>query len=526
MIECPGCGADLRFDIDNQCMVCSHCKNTYDPKTLPWGKTASLEESGEYETTVFSCPQCGGEIVSTGHEAADFCSFCGASVVLEGRASKEKAPKYIIPFSVSRQRSIYRLMDMTHQMYFVPKEYKSEEYLGKAVPFFIPYWIYDITQEGEAQLSGTRVKDKYLETVNVDWPLETEYTTIFFDASSAFDDELSALLAPYHERKMEKFHPAYLSGFFADASDVEAEVYVEDAKAAANERTFQRIAESTSEGGQLKCVKPSNMNTVFHTELKEIKSALLPVWFLTWRKKDRVAYSVVNGETGEAVGDIPIDIGKFLLFSGGTAAGLFAIFYFLFPYLMSDLALSLAVVLALVSLEISQKALRVLYRREFHAEDKGYLANVSAEKRPGILEPARKIHFPAFVVMLLVNAIVLAFRILLENWQAFLHIIRISYRYIFIGIFAFYAVVQIMRWIPLLKKMKDSLLLGLSLLLLISTAAACVIIIINPVSDYIYYGSMLVLVSSVTALLIAMIGKFNQLATRPLPDFFSRGKER
>ena len=526
MIECPGCGADLRFDIENQCMVCSHCKNTYDPKTLPWGKTASLEKNGEYETTVFSCPQCGGEIVSTGNEAADFCSFCGASVVLEGRASREKAPKYIIPFSVDRKRSINRLLDMTSRMYFVPKEYRSEAYLGKAVPFYIPYWIYDVSQEGEAKLSGTRTKDKYLETVHVTWTLETEYSTILFDASAAFDDDLSRLLAPYHERKMEDFHPAYLSGFYADVSDVEPEVYIEDAKAAANERTFQRISLSTSEGGELKCIKPADMNSTFHTQLKEIKSAMLPVWFLTWRKKDRVAYSVVNGETGEAVGDIPIDIGKFLFFCGGTAAGLFVIFYFLFPYLVPDLALSLAVFIALAAMEISQKALSVLYRREFHVEDKGFLTGISSDKRPKSLKPSQKIRMPAFVFTLLINLFALALRFLLTNWVMFFSFIGYAYRYVFIGIFIVYLGIQLTRWIPLLLVMKDALMISLGILLIISVIGSCLVIFINPISDPVYYGMMLVLTASITALLTAMVGKFNKLATRPLPEFFSRGKER
>ena len=40
---------------------------------------------------------------------------------------------------------------------------------------------------------------------------------------------------------------------------------------------------------------------------------MFPVWFLSYRNKDRVAYATVNGQTGKVVADLPISVGKFLL---------------------------------------------------------------------------------------------------------------------------------------------------------------------------------------------------------------------
>ena len=62
----------------------------YNPYNL--GEGNSAEESKEYDVTVFKCPQCGGEIMSTDNTIADFCSFCGAATVLESRISKELRP--------------------------------------------------------------------------------------------------------------------------------------------------------------------------------------------------------------------------------------------------------------------------------------------------------------------------------------------------------------------------------------------------------------------------------------------------
>lgn len=77
MYQCPGCGGRLVFDIPSQQLMCDHCSTKYDPYAI--SKEQDAEESQEYDVTVFKCPNCGGEILSTDNTAANFCSFCGAS---------------------------------------------------------------------------------------------------------------------------------------------------------------------------------------------------------------------------------------------------------------------------------------------------------------------------------------------------------------------------------------------------------------------------------------------------------------
>ena len=52
---------------------------------------------------------------------------------------------------------------------------------------------------------------------------------------------------------------------------------------------------------------------------------MFPVWFLSYRKKDRVAYATVNGQTGLVVADIPIDPKRYLLGSLLLAIPIFAL---------------------------------------------------------------------------------------------------------------------------------------------------------------------------------------------------------
>ena len=85
MFSCPNCGGNVKFDIPSQQLSCEYCHELFDPYSFE-NKTKDAEETpsyeSDYEVTVFTCPQCGGEILSTDDAAAGVCSFCGASTIL------------------------------------------------------------------------------------------------------------------------------------------------------------------------------------------------------------------------------------------------------------------------------------------------------------------------------------------------------------------------------------------------------------------------------------------------------------
>ena len=69
MIPCPGCGAGMVFDIAGQNLKCNYCGTTQDVKDAPDDRSASPDIM---DVTAFTCPQCGGEILSTDNEASSF----------------------------------------------------------------------------------------------------------------------------------------------------------------------------------------------------------------------------------------------------------------------------------------------------------------------------------------------------------------------------------------------------------------------------------------------------------------------
>ena len=120
---------------------------------------------------------------------------------------------------------------------------------------------------------------------------------------------------------MKKFTPAYFSGFYADTADVSSAIYEPVAKELANAQTTTQIDNFAP---FKEYSKTYNQNGVaYNTTTNEIDYTMFPVWFMSYRNGDRVAYATVNGQTGKVVADVPVDPWKYLLGSLVLALPLF-----------------------------------------------------------------------------------------------------------------------------------------------------------------------------------------------------------
>ena len=457
MQTCPNCGAGMRFDIATQKLLCDFCSTSMDVPEEDFGLQAKEDTM---DMTAFTCPQCGGEILSMSNEAASFCSFCGASVMLEGRLTSAKRPAHIIPFQKTKEdcKKIYG--DFTRKAWFSPKALKDPEYLERFRAIYLPFWNYDITQKGPVLLKGTRERSNATEYLNLTCELDAEFDGISYDASSAFDDELCRYITPFHESALKPFNPGYMSGFYADTADVDGSLYIADAQRDANNETFDRLR------GQypgVSVTKPKDMDLVFHTQTNAVSMAMYPVWFLTYRSGDRVAYAVVNGETGKIAADMPVDNKKFLLGSLILTVPIFLLLTLL-PVITARAMMASAVLLAVLSVVIFVLSSMELKGREERSSDKGYQSTHGKDVKVQAKGTRSQ-----------------------EN--KFLSFLR-------------------------------TVLPGLGAL------AGIAVLVLDPVSDVIYYAGAMIVLMCIIFTLTGLIGRFNLLATRPIPEFHERGGAR
>ncbi len=410
MIACLGCGMSLRFDPEKQRLVCDYCGNTYFPEELKVGKDAGAQVSYEDETasetenvfegTLFTCPQCGGEILSDSDTAVTFCSYCGVSVALEGRTVKMKAPSYVIPFKRTKEecKAIYKRY--INGAVFAPKYMKEEGQLEKLRGIYMPYWIYEFQYDGPLPFTGSKHyrRGDYLITdhYRLDAGAHLYYKGVSFDASSSFSDTFSQSIAPYDISECRDFAQGYISGFYADTADVDAIVYDDNAKAAAAEDASILIRQKNPILGQY---SSSDATSTISSSLQTKNSMLsyFPVWFMSIRHKDKVSYAVINGQTGKVAADIPIDYKKYILYSLLLSLPIMAVMHIIIglgfgfsvnPITFTTLA---SIIFAVTAYIIANGELNLLYTRNNNFDDEGYLIknNIRLPKQAGGKKPAK-----------------------------------------------------------------------------------------------------------------------------------------
>ena len=115
------------------------------------------------------------------------------------------------------------------------------------------------------------------------------------------------------------------------------------------------------------------MTNALHTWCEPPKRVMYPVWFMSYRKDNRVAYATVNGQTGKVAADIPVDIRKYTLCSVLLSLPVF-VFLNLFFTFRPKTVLSCAVFLAAAAFFIYMAEILKIYHRDRRSDDKGYLA--------------------------------------------------------------------------------------------------------------------------------------------------------
>ena len=320
--SCPSCGGGLRFDIGEGKLLCDRCGRLTAIEDLP-----PEESSAEMEVTEFHCPQCGAMVYSTDTEVTSFCSFCGSDVVLTGKMGRTRRPAEIVPFQITREQCEAAYRKHLKGYLLAPAAMKKTETVSHFRPVYVPFWSYDVDSRGMARLEGKKhyIKGDYQydETYDLTMDAEIRQKGILYDASTVFEDETAALLK--HEVQNAKpFHPAYLSGIYAQGADVAGETYHAEAAASAVRRFMDKVREDN----EMDSVEMrGNIEENFGLPEARIREKLvmMPVWLLAHRQGARVVYTAINGQNGQVVCDLPVSNGKVIGVTAVLAAGLFVL---------------------------------------------------------------------------------------------------------------------------------------------------------------------------------------------------------
>ena len=313
--QCKNCAGQLVFDPEKQMLVCGHCGSAFRPEEFDasekeplWDKKAEAmsdiygTDSAEFmDCYVYTCGSCGGEIIINGSEASTKCIYCGNSAVVFNRISRQKRPKLIIPFKITKDEAVEAVRARFNKGMFIPKEvknFKPENVRG----IYIPYWIVDCDHKASVIISGRVSSGKSSRTVYYGRAGRMRFNNLPLDASKMLSDESSSRLEPFNMNSAKPFDEDYLLGFYSNISDIT----YGDLRSAACKRADQYFDETVLNSvhgcSHKKIDSERHMTDIDYDHLKY---AMFPAWFITYYHKGRHNTILVNGQSGKVVCGVP-----------------------------------------------------------------------------------------------------------------------------------------------------------------------------------------------------------------------------
>ncbi|MBP5678258.1 MAG: hypothetical protein J6X28_00320 [Bacilli bacterium] len=327
--KCPSCTASIKFNPTLGKFKCEYCGSVFTLEELKkYKNNASTDEKNkpieeqvgvdDYDGYIsYKCESCGAEIVADEQTASTFCIYCGNTAILKSKLSGKFTPSRIIPFKNDKDLAVETFKKLRKGKPLMPREFTSVKNIERIRGIYIPFWLYDVNVSGDIKMKGKIVTTwiagemhyTKTDTYDVIRGGNMDYHSIPVDGSSRFDNDTMNTLEPFHFEELVPYNHAYLSGFYAEKYDEEGQTSFDEAGKRALNST--RIALESDP-------KRYTSKTIVSNQLvatqKKREYVLLPVWMVNVKFNNKMHLFAMNGQTGEFVGDIPLDGKRFVFY--------------------------------------------------------------------------------------------------------------------------------------------------------------------------------------------------------------------
>ena len=328
--SCPSCKASIKFNPTLGKFKCDYCGSEFTLEEMKkYSDNASTEEKNKpkeeqvqedtYDGYVsYKCESCGAEIVADEQTAATFCVYCGNTAILKSKLSGKFTPDKIIPFKKEKEAAVTAFKGLSKGRPLMPKGFNSEKNIEKIKGVYIPFWLYDIDVNGDINMQAKMIttwttgRTHYTKTdvYNVIRGGTMSFNNIPVDGSSRFDNKIMNSIEPFNFKELIPYNHAYLSGFYAEKYDEEGDKVFEEVKGRARNSARDKLSSTVSTKYTSKIITGDTLN------LQEANKqyAMLPVWMVNVKYNGKMHIFAMNAQTGEFIGNIPLDKTKTFLY--------------------------------------------------------------------------------------------------------------------------------------------------------------------------------------------------------------------
>ena len=355
LTKCPSCGAtDIALNVKTGSLRCHFCRHEWQQQAadeafgfnadigLLTGVTIGSGSSDIIPSTEeilsFKCSACGAEVViDTNNSTQARCHWCRNTLSMNQQIPNGAVPDMILPFSVPKAAAVEKIKDFVgKRQFFAHPKFRQEFTPENVMGVYLPYMVVDVNAHAAMVGVGEHETRRY--QVGNDDNKRTVYDADVYDVAREFDilvDDLTVesstdkldrnaarntnniinTIMPFDTKKGVRYDSNYLAGFTSEKRDVNID---------ALQPFVQLQAQDIARHKANETLRHYDRGVRWENEQLAIKgerwvSAYLPVWLYSYYERkgnqEFVHYVAVNGQTGETMGSVPVNIPKLLLVS-------------------------------------------------------------------------------------------------------------------------------------------------------------------------------------------------------------------
>jgi len=335
---CSSCGAKLEFSPAVSVLKCPYCgrQNAFEKPGFQFqelnfydffARAAEQGESEEKQTV--SCSSCSAVSTVESNISLISCPFCGSSLTARARSSRLIKPGAVLPFKITRSYAAEEFRKWLSCLWFAPGELKRHVTASGGIKgMYLPYWTYDARvttqydgQRGEDYHATEQYEEKGTNAADVTRSRQvtrTRWNHVSGGVVNTFDDvlvpagkslpsEVLSSLEPWDLKNLVPYSDEYLSGFQAEAYQLDLGEGFEKAKGIMDSAVRRSVERDIGGNRQQIGVARSQYDNI------TFKHILLPVWISAYRYRGNSYRFIVNARTGQVQGERPYSISKIVL---------------------------------------------------------------------------------------------------------------------------------------------------------------------------------------------------------------------
>lgn len=278
------------------------------------------------------CVNCGAPLEIKEYNSTCKCGYCGSYIILDERVGGTYRPHLVLPFKIGIKQAVDLLKKEFKSRIFTPGTFLSESTLEEMKGIYVPFWMYDYKASIDYTGKGTKVRvwmggeTEYTETsyYQVKRNMGIDFQKVPADASMEMPDDVMDLMEPFDYSALEEFQEKYMSGFYGEIYNENADKLEARARGKA-EKDAESLLQETITGYTAMVAE----NKDIRMDRKAVSYTLLPVWRYIYKYQGKDYPFYVNGQTGKITGSTPVSRKKVVAYGGTVFAAVWLALSFL-----------------------------------------------------------------------------------------------------------------------------------------------------------------------------------------------------